>query len=84
MSEEKKLEDKVKDLQKAVETLITLETERAKREAAKLQTEVKQEEQKVNKEEVKEELKEVHLGELVSYAIKKDLIKRGTSLDDKD
>jgi len=78
MSEEKKLEEKVKDLQKAVEALIELETKRAEKELAKEKKPVEPKEQ-ISKEELEAELKEIHLGELVRYALKKDLIRRGTS-----
>jgi len=78
MSEEKdkSLEEKVKELTKAVEALVALEK-------MKIEKEIKQappkEEPPVDKELLKEELKEVHLGELVRYAILKDLIPRTTS-----
>lgn len=78
-SEEKKLEEKVKDLTKVVEALIELETARAKRELAKEKKEEPEQEPKLDKEALMQELREVHLGELVTFAIKKDLIPRGTA-----
>jgi len=79
MSEEKdkSLEEKVKELTKAVEALVALEKMKLERETQ--QQAPPKEEPPVDKELLKEELKEVHLGELVRYAILKDLIPRTTS-----
>jgi len=81
----------VKDLTKAIEALIELETAKTKLEMAKIQNQAKQEveekpkQEEIDKEALKEELKEIPTGELVIYAIKKNLIKRGSfSEEDKD
>lgn len=88
MSEEKKeektLEEQIKELRKTVEALIELETAKAKLELQRTQMQRREEEgsvqeqQTIDKEELKEELKQHPIGELVIYAIKKDLIPRGT------
>ena len=88
-TEEKTLEDKVKDLQKAVEALIELETAKTKLKIAKSQAQMSKEpvpqEEAIDKEALKEDLKEVHLGELVIYALDHNLIKRKTaSKNDED
>jgi hypothetical protein len=77
-SDEKSLEEKVKQLTKMVEMLINLETKRMEAEKDKSQEQVSQ----IDKEALKEELREVHLGELVRYAIKKNLIPRGGSFSE--
>ena len=88
-AEEKTLEDKVKNLQKAVEALIELETVRTKLEIAKSQAQMSiapvLQEEAIDKEALMEDLKEVHLGELVIYALDHNLIKRKTaSKNDED
>jgi len=88
-TEEKTLEDKVKNLQKAVEALIELETVRTKLEIAKSQAQMSiapvLQEEAIDKEALMEDLKEVHLGELVIYALDHNLIKRKTaSKNDED
>lgn len=73
MSENKSLEEEVKELKKAVETLLKLEQQRLEKE---LQEQKQKEQAEMDREKLKEELKQVHLGELVIFAIKKDLIPR--------
>jgi len=85
MSEEEKektsLGKKVEDLQKAVEVLLALEAERVKAETQKLEAKKVQEETQMDEEDLIEELKQIHLGELVRYAIKKNLIPRNEKTD---
>lgn len=73
MSENKSVEEEIKELKKAVETLLKLEQQRLEKE---LEQQKQKEQERLERERLKEELKQVHLGELVIYAIKKDLIPR--------
>jgi len=92
MSEkEKELEEKVKNLTKAVETLVELETMRTKLEIAKMEkqsqikaTEQEQSETRTIREreerlEAEEDLREAHLANIVILGIKKDVLPRGTA-----
>lgn len=69
------LKKEIEDLKEIVKGLVELEQARVKQATDNLRKEIKQEPM-IDKEELKEELKEVHLGELVIYALKNNLIKR--------
>lgn len=77
MSEDiKKLQEKVDALTKAVSALLDVELRRIQQEQ-EAQRQIAQEEDKALRQEIYESLKQEHLGKLVIYAIKKDLIPRG-------
>lgn len=79
MSEEtKQMKEQLKELQETVKRLIELENQKAKAEIARQeQQEISPPPQKMTNEELERELREHHLGELVSYAVKKHLIPKG-------
>jgi len=71
------LEKELKELKEAVKTLLELEKLRIQREVSQPATSSTSQVD-VNLEELEEEIREnYNLGELVAFAIKKDLIPRG-------
>lgn len=76
MSENNNLEKDIKELKKAVETLIELQKIQLQGQLQK-KDEKAEPESSMSKEEIEAELREHSLGELVHFALKHDLIKRG-------
>ncbi|RLI87470.1 MAG: hypothetical protein DRP01_01815 [Archaeoglobales archaeon] len=76
MSEEKSLEEQIKELKKAVESLVEIQKMQIQQQVSKpSNTEVK--EDQPSREEIEEMLREYDVAELLHYALKHDLIKRG-------
>lgn len=71
MSEIKKLEEEIRELKETVKALVELE--KTKLQAQNVTASPKEE---IDREALEAELKQVHLGELVRFAIKRDLIPR--------
>ncbi len=72
---ESNLRKEVEELKEIVKQLVQLETQRLK-DSANSGVGVPQRKE-VNYKAIENQLKEHHLGELVIFALKKDLIKRG-------
>lgn len=76
MAESKSLEEEIKELRELVKQLVK-EKAREKEE----QPQISADAEARKKEDLAKELKKYHIGEVIRYAIKKDLIKRKTIED---
>lgn len=74
--EEKNLKEEIKDLKEAVSALIELQKLQIKAQFPKAEPQAPTN-PKENSEELEAQLKEYPIGELIIYALKRNLIKKG-------